>query len=1132
MNYIIKNLQNSKKYQDIINTNKNPVTISGLVSVAKPMVISAIKTEDRKPILIITYNEIEAKDIIKNLEFYTGNENIYLFPKKEISLYDYDAGSIDILYDRINVLNKINSKKNIIIVTTIEAIMQKLPSKEVLYENIIGISNGKTLEYNKLKEKLVNLGYQRADLIESRGQFSVRGDIIDISLNDKEGIRIEFWGDNVDSIRRFDIKTQRSIETIKNTEIYPATENILETSLEKIANKIEEKYPKELSDIEAIKNGDYESKIDKYFNEFYEKQDTLLDYLKDCKVFLDEPEKIKLRIKTIIADNANLFKEIRLREKSVPERLENIIEYKYNLEELENKTYLLKETYTKENNLDFREVNIFSGDKKELEEIIENHKNDRIIILSGNSENSKKISSIIPESVIRTDIDSISINPGNIVITEGNLTTGFENKETNLLVLSSQDFFGVKKKKRKSHESFKTAEKIVFADMKIGDMVVHREHGIGIFTGVQTINNDGIIKDYIQIRYRDGDTLYVPTDSLDNVRKYIGSESGIKLSKLGTKEWSDIKNKVKRNLRTVAKELIELYAKREKEKGYAFSKDTPWQEEFESSFPYQETEDQIRCIKEVKKDMENIKPMDRLLCGDVGYGKTEVAIRAAFKAVMDGKQVAYLAPTTVLANQQYLEFKQRMKEYPISVDLLNRFRTQKEQKNTVKELEDKKVDIVIGTHRLLSKDVKFNDLGLLIIDEEQRFGVKDKEKIKQYKSTVDVLTMTATPIPRTLQMSVVGIRDMSAIYEPPQDRKPIQTYVLEYDKEIIKEAITRELERGGQVFYIYNIVSTIENKAQEIEKLIPEARVAFAHGQMSGTEIENIMQDFVDKKTNVLVCTTILESGIDIPNANTMIVENADRFGLAQLYQIRGRVGRSNKQAYAYITYRKDKMITYEANQRLKAIKEFTEFGSGFKIATRDLQIRGAGSIFGEVQSGHIEQIGYDMYSKLLNEVVKEEKGEKVVEEFEVQIDIGISSFIPDTYIENSSQKIEIYQDIANCRTESDIMDIIDEISDRYGDMPKEVENLIEIARIKNIARPRHIVKIQEKQMGFVFTFAEDIVIEAETISKLLKQYKNNIHFSAIGKPYITLKIEKNKIEEIKKFILNFDEIEKNDNNK
>ena len=661
-----------------------------------------------------------------------------------------------------------------------------------------------------------------------------------------------------------------------------------------------------------------------------------------------------------------------------------------------------------------------------------------------------------------------------------------------------------------------------------GDYVIHVQYGVGIYKGIETIEE----MDYLKIRYADEDILYIPVEKLDRLEKYVSYGVEPKLFKLGTRGFKRKRKKLEEDIEKFAHELIKIQAQRQSQNGFVYQKDTVWQEEFEANFQYQETDDQIRCIKEVKQDMESIKPMDRLLCGDVGYGKTEVAIRAAFKAVMDGKQVAYLAPTTVLANQQYLEFKQRMKEYPISVDLLNRFRTQKEQKNTVKEIEDKKVDIVIGTHRLLSKDVKFNDLGLLIIDEEQRFGVKDKEKIKQYKSTVDVLTMTATPIPRTLQMSVVGIRDMSAIYEPPQDRKPIQTYVLEYDKEIIKEAITRELERGGQVFYIYNIVSTIENKAQEIEKLIPEARVAFAHGQMSGTEIENIMQDFVDKKTNVLVCTTILESGIDIPNANTMIVENADRFGLAQLYQIRGRVGRSNKQAYAYITYRKDKMITYEANQRLKAIKEFTEFGSGFKIATRDLQIRGAGSIFGEVQSGHIEQVGYDMYSKLLNEVVKEEKGEKVIEEIEVQIDIGISSFIPDNYIENSSQKIEIYQDIANCRTESDIMDIIDEISDRYGDMPKEVENLIEIARIKNIARPRHIVKIQEKQMGFVFTFADDIVIEAETISKLLKQYKNNIHFSAIGKPYITLKIEKNKIEEIKKFILNFDEMEKNDNNK
>lgn len=516
--------------------------------------------------------------------------------------------------------------------------------------------------------------------------------------------------------------------------------------------------------------------------------------------------------------------------------------------------------------------------------------------------------------------------------------------------------------------------------------------------------------------------------------------------------------------------------------------------------------------------MEGERPMDRLLCGDVGYGKTEVAIRACFKAVMDGKQVAYLAPTTVLANQQYLEFKDRMKNYPIEIDVLNRFRTQKEQKETVKKIKEGKVDVIIGTHRLLSKDVEFKNLGLLIIDEEQRFGVKAKEKIKQYKENVDVLTMTATPIPRTLQMSIVGIRDMSVIYEPPHNRKPIQTYVLEYDREIIREAITKELERDGQVFYIYNNVEGISKKAIEIEELVPEASVSYAHGQMTGQQIEEIMQDFIDKKTNVLVCTTILESGIDIPNANTMIVENADKFGLAQLYQIRGRVGRSNKQAYAYITYRKDKIISEDATQRLKAIKEFTEFGSGFKIATRDLQIRGAGSLFGEVQSGHMEQVGYDMYNKLLDEVVKETKGEKVEEDEEILIDINLSAYIPDRYIEDSSQKIEIYQDIADCKTEEDIQNVIDEIIDRYGDMPKEVANLMDVARIKNAARNTNVVKIQERQMGIVFTVKD---IDNDKLDELIDKYRNNIRFSPGEKPYVTLIVKENKIKEIIKF-LNF----------
>ena len=638
---------------------------------------------------------------------------------------------------------------------------------------------------------------------------------------------------------------------------------------------------------------------------------------------------------------------------------------------------------------------------------------------------------------------------------------------------------------------------------------------------MNTIKTEGVTKDYIKIRYKNDDILYVPTSSLDTVRKYVGGESAPKIYKLGGKDWSNTKAKVKSNLREVAKELIELYAKRQKVKGHAFSKDNEWQTQFENSFQYAETDDQLRCIEEVKKDMENDKPMDRLLCGDVGYGKTEVAIRAAFKAVMDQKQVVYLVPTTVLADQQYENFKDRMKEYPIRVEVLNRFKTKKEQEEIIKKLKLGEIDVVVGTHRVLSQDVEFKDLGLLIIDEEHRFGVKDKEKIKQYKETVDVLTMTATPIPRTLHMSIVGVRDMSVIYEPPQNRRPVQTYVMEYDTEVIKEAITKELERGGQVFYLYNNVEGIEKKALEIASLVEEAKVGFAHGKMTGKEIEEIMFDFVSQKTNVLVCTTILESGIDIPNANTIIVENAERLGLAQLYQIRGRVGRSNKQAYAYVMYRRDKVLSEIADKRLKSIKEFTEFGSGFKIAMRDLEIRGAGSLLGEIQHGHMEQVGYDMYCTLLDEVVKEMQGYEVEEDIDVQIDINISSYIPDEFINDSSQKIEIYQDIALCSTEEQIQDIIDEIIDRYGVMPEELENLIDIARIRSLAKQANVIKIAQKGENFVFYFNKN-KFEMD-IPTLVEKYKNNIMFSQAKDPYITLKIkeitDKKKIEAIKEFL-------------
>ena len=718
--------------------------------------------------------------------------------------------------------------------------------------------------------------------------------------------------------------------------------------------------------------------------------------------------------------------------------------------------------------------------------------------------------------------DDEDLTLGIVNIIPGALSVGFECDDFDLVVVATGEVFEVKKKRNKASSIFKDGEKIVFADLKEGDFIVHKSHGIGQYIGVNTIKADGIIKDYIKIKYKGDDILYVPTDSLDNVRKYIGNEiSDMNLNKLGSNEWKKAKDRVKNNLRQVAEELIELYAKRQKMQGYAFSKDTAWQTEFEDSFPYTETDDQLRCIEEIKKDMESSKPMDRLLCGDVGYGKTEVAMRAAFKSCMDQRQVAYLVPTTVLAQQQYLSFKERFKDYPIKVEGLSRFRTPKEQKEIIKKLETGEVDVIVGTHRILSKDVKFKNLGLLIIDEEHRFGVKAKETIKQMKESIDVLTMTATPIPRTLHMSVVGMRDMSVIYEPPQNRKPVQTYVLEYDSEVIKEAILKELERGGQVFYLYNNVQNILKKASEISALVPEAKIDFAHGQMTSRELEAIMQDFVDGKTNVLICTTILESGIDIPNANTIIVENADRLGLAQLYQIRGRVGRSDTQAYAYITYRRDKMLSEDADKRLKAIKEFTEFGSGFKIAMRDLEIRGAGSIMGEIQHGHMEQVGYDMYCRLLDEVVKEIQGETIEEEVDVQIDLDVSSYIPDEFIESSSQKIEIYQNIANCKNEDDIQNVIDEIIDRYGSLPNEIENLLDIARIKILARTKFVLKIMQRGNNIIYYF-DDKKFNFDIVEKLMKIYGAKIKFSPSQvSPYITVKLTNNfaVLEECKAFM-------------
>ena len=921
MKYLIQELENIQKFKEYISDVKNkisPIELSGLADVGKVQIISATREVVKRPILIITYNEIKAKKMLEDLKYFM--KNIDYFPRREIVAYDYEVESKDIPYERIEVLNKIKENKTDIVITTVEALMQKMISKELLYKYVIQFKIGDTYDLETIKQNLILLGYERNDLVENKGQFSIRGGIVDIGLSEKQGIRIEFWGDEVDSIRYFNIASQRSTEMVQEVLIEPAHEFIVE-NIEDVCKKIEQKY-NEQSDIEMIRNGSYISKIDKYFNEFYEEQNTILDYInKNYIIFIDENSKIEARKNNIILDNNNLIKSLIEKEKFIPETIKNISGFEYDLKNMQTIYLQESDLYTHQNRYEFRyrTINFF---KSEIDIVIADIKtyindNKKIIILGGTQNTCKKILNLLNDRQIpHKYAEKIeNVKNGEVIVTLGSISSGFECYDLKLVVINMSEGLEQVAKRKKSSNAFKEAQKVVYADLKPGDYVVHKSHGIGEFIGINTITADKVTKDYIKIKYKDEDILYVPTSSLDTVRKYIGTgDKEPRLNRLGSKEWENTKNRVKNNLREVAKDLIELYAKRQKMQGFAFSKDNEWQKQFEDEFPYQETDDQLRCIEEAKKDMEQAKPMDRLLCGDVGYGKTEVAIRLAFKAVMDQKQVAYLVPTTVLANQQYEEFKTRMSEFAINVELLNRFRTTKEQENVIKKLKLGEIDIVIGTHRILSKDVEFKDLGLLIIDEEHRFGVKDKEKIKQLKNSVDVLTMTATPIPRTLHMSILGIRDMSVIYEPPQNRRPVQTYVLEYDDEVVKEAITREIERNGQVFYLYNKVEGIEKKSNEVSKLVPEAKVGFAHGKMTGKELEQIMMDFIQKKIDVLVCTTILESGIDIPNANTIIVENADRLGLAQLYQIRGRVGRSDRQAYAYITYKREKLLSEVAD--------------------------------------------------------------------------------------------------------------------------------------------------------------------------------------------------------------------------
>ncbi len=1096
MNPLIKTLANSSNYSSlikkIIKEEKSKLSIVGLTDSSKAWMLYGITQNSNKNSIVVCSNIFQANKIIQDLKFYSSDIEIIYLPPRALQYYDIDAESKDISNQRMYAIERILSGKRNIVVTTIDALLVKMFPNARYKGEEFSISVGDTISINKVVETLAKYGFERSESVEGKGQFAVRGGIIDLfCINSDLPYRIEFFGEDVDSIRTFDPVTQRSIDSVSKIDMSQVSENYVSRekvdaviselkSFLKESNISEELKSNITADIEKINNGDLDNLIDKYFNVLVKRPDTLLDYLQNYNVFIDEPTRCKEKAASIAYENDETIKVLAQRDyvympfvnryltyEEVEVRLESDMSSIY-LERINIDKLVLRnrEVY----NFSIKEANFYKSAMEVLLQDLVRAKDKAVLLAFPTDTRYNQVKNYLIDNNIKVQevpnifgIDELDV--GKIYITKGILSGGFASDEFEVLVLA-EPVSGLSTTSKKIKKTSVGQKINTYADLEIGDYVVHENHGIGIYRGIETVKVVDVQKDYIKIEYADKGMLYVPINQLDCVGKYVCDDGAKpKINSLGTKEWDKTKTKVKAHVKEMAKELMLLYAKREKMKGYAFSKDTPWQNEFEDSFEYELTRDQKTSLEEIKEDMETDKPMDRLLCGDVGYGKTELALRAAFKAVMSSKQVAYLVPTTVLALQQFRTFESRMKSFGIKVEFLSRFKTKKEQTDILKRLVDGKIDIIIGTHRILSNDVYFNDLGLLIIDEEHRFGVKDKEKIKTLKETVDVLSMTATPIPRTLHMSMVGIRGMSTLTEPPMERLPVHTYVLEYNDSVIKEAIEKELLRDGQVIYLNNRVSKIDDIVAKLHEMIPEARIASAHGQMPPEMVEDVMLKFIDHEIDIIVCTTILESGIDVANANTLIVEDADTLGLAQLYQIRGRVGRSSRLAYAYITYDGNKVLSEVSQKRLKAIKDFTEFGSGFKIALRDLEIRGAGNLLGKEQHGHMAKVGYELYLALLEKAIREEKEGKDAtskEEIakEVKIDINVSAYISDMYIKDPIQKIDMYQKISDIKNEEESMEVIDELLDRYGDIPKETENLIKIVEIRNKARKLGITRI------------------------------------------------------------------------
>ncbi len=1078
MEAILKPLEELQTFVELrkrLKQNRGILQLSGCMDSQKLHIISGLGQETSCRV-ILTYNETKAREICE--EYAMFDSGVCYYPARDLLFYNADIQGSQLGNQRMQILKQILEETAGTIVTTIDGCMDCLPPLHKLQTKVLTISMEKEYDIGEVRKALLAMGYERNDMVELPGQFGTRGAILDIfPFTEELPVRIEFFGDEINSIRSFDVESQRSMEELSQVEIFPG-EGIF--------------------DEEAWQKG-------------REGMVSFLDYFsKEAVFFLDEPNRLGERGRFVEMEFRESMEHRLEKEQISPAQAELLFSYGETMARLNRLNCVaLSALEPKQEEWEIRQkfylqvksVSPYNNSMELLKKDLAHYKNlgYRLLLISASRTRARRLAEDLQEFGFNSYYNeemSHEIAPGEIMTTHGKLHRGYEYPMLKFVVISESDIFGLEKKKRRKKQQMEGQKISGLKELKIGDYVVHESHGMGIYRGIEKIEVEKVEKDYIKIEYSDGGNLYILATQLDSIQKYSSGEGRKpKLNKLGSQDWAKTKSRVQRAVEEIAEDLVELYAKRQAKEGYAYPPDTIWQKEFEELFPFEETEDQLAAIEAVKRDMESTKIMDRLICGDVGYGKTEIAIRAAFKAVQEGKQVVYLVPTTILAEQHYNTFSQRMKDFPMVVDLLCRFRTAAEQKKTVEKLRKGQVDIVIGTHRVLSADVTFKDLGLLIIDEEQRFGVNHKEKIKKLKENVDVLTLTATPIPRTLHMSLIGIRDMSVLEEAPMDRVPIQTYVMEYDGEIVREAINRELARGGQVYYVYNKVQTIEEITGQIAQLVPEARVEFAHGQMKEQQLERIMFEFINGEIDVLVSTTIIETGLDISNVNTMIIHDADQFGLAQLYQLRGRVGRSNRTAYAFLMYRRNKMLKEVAEKRLRAIREFTDLGSGIRIAMRDLEIRGAGNILGISQHGQMEAVGYDLYCKMLNEAVKRLKGEALPEQFETSMDVELDAYIPDSYIKNEFQKLDIYKRIAGLESEDEQADMTMELIDRFGDMPRQVENLLKIADLKIKGHRVFATNVVAKGDTIKVPLYEKAGIAPEKIPQLLKAYNGTLHF-------------------------------------